>query len=125
VTTSAVTASAKTAALGQSLTFTFIVKAAAPGTGVPSGSVTFEDGPTILGAVTLTVVNGLSTATFTTSTLAVGNHSIIAVYSGGPNYLGNTSGPLSIRVSKPPIHRLISHAQGVQDALRHRVAALI
>ena len=70
---------------GTSVTFTAAVPAGAAGT------VTFEDnGTAISGAVP---ISG-STTTFTTSTLAVGSHPIIAVYSGGTNYNGANSSVL-------------------------------
>ena len=61
-----------------------------PGSGTPTGTVTFEDGSTVLGTVTLS--NG--TASFTTSSLAVGTHSIKIVYSGDPNFKTSTSAVL-------------------------------
>jgi uncharacterized protein YhjY with autotransporter beta-barrel domain len=81
---------------GQSVTFTATVSAAAPGTGTPSGSVTFKDGGTTIGAGT---VSG-GVATFTTTTLAVGGHSITAVYGGDSNNLGSTSPALTQSVNQ-------------------------
>jgi hypothetical protein len=66
-------------------------------TGPPNGElVTFMDGSTILGTGTL----GSGSASYTTSTLAVGTHSITAVYSGDSNYNGNTSAVLTQTVNK-------------------------
>ena len=74
--------------VGQPVTFTATVSPVAPGAGAPSGSVTFKDGTTTLGSpVTLTG----GAATFTTSTLAQGSHSITAVYSGDFNFVTSTS----------------------------------
>src|SRR5439155_862204 len=70
-----------------STTLTAVVSPVAPGTGVPTGTVTFRDGATVLGTVTL--VNG--SASLVTSTLAVGSHSLTAAYSGGGNFLASTS----------------------------------
>ena len=64
-----------------SVTFTATLSAGATGT------VTFMDGTTVLGPGT---VSG-STASFSTSALSVGTHSITAVYSGDGNYNGVTS----------------------------------
>src|SRR5207302_1089609 len=72
---------------GQAVTLTAVVSPVAPGTGVPTGTVTFRDGATVLGTVTL--VNG--SASLVTSTLAVGSHSLTAAYSGGGNFLASTS----------------------------------
>jgi hypothetical protein len=57
-------------------------------TGIPTGTVTFYDGATILGTAP---VNAQGVATLTTSTLSVGTHTLKAVYGGDPNYTGSTS----------------------------------
>jgi len=49
--------------------------------------VTFKDGTTVLGTKTLSS----GKATLTTSALAVGKHSITAVYGGNANFNGSTS----------------------------------
>ena len=69
----------------------------APGAGVPTGSVTFKDGATTLGTGAL---NSTNQATFATTTLAVGSHTITAVYGGDPNFSGSTSAALAQTVSK-------------------------
>ena len=74
---------------GQSVTFTATVT----GTGAP-GTVTFKDGETVLGSSTL--ING--TATYATSALSVGDHSITAVYGGDTNFAGSTSSPVTLTV---------------------------
>jgi len=68
-------------ALGQAVTFAASVTAA-PAAGIPTGTVTFNDGGTALGTVPL--ANGL--ASFTTSTLVVGSHLITASYSGDATF---------------------------------------
>jgi hypothetical protein len=55
------------------------------------------DGAITLGSSTL---NGSSVATFSTSTLAVGTHSITAQYNGDGSHTGSTSPPLSQTVNK-------------------------
>jgi hypothetical protein len=72
---------------GQTVTFTATV-AAADGTGTPTGTVNFVEGTTAL-ASSLTL-NGSDQATFTTSSLAVGSHTIAANYSGDGNFLAST-----------------------------------
>ncbi|MBB6143931.1 hypothetical protein HNQ77_001880 [Silvibacterium bohemicum] len=55
------------------------------GTGTLGGSVNFKDGTAILGTVNLTVPSSpgtTGTASFTTSALTVGTHSLTAVYNG-------------------------------------------
>src|SRR5262249_46555997 len=80
---------------GQAVSFTATVAAAAPGAGVPSGSVTFKDGATMLGTGTLSTSNGTTVASFTTSSLGAGQHTITASYGGDGNFLTGTSAPLT------------------------------
>ena len=83
-------------AYGQSITLTATVVSASPGAGQPTGTVTFEDNGTSLG--TASVSGGA--ATFSTSTLAVGNHTITAVYGGDSNFLASTSANFSQTVNQ-------------------------
>jgi DNA-binding beta-propeller fold protein YncE len=64
---------------GQAVTFTATVTSSG---GVPTGTVTFKHGATILGTGTLS--GGV--ATFTTSSLAAGSNTITAHYGGSANY---------------------------------------
>ena len=78
VTTTTVTSSQNPAYQGASVTFTATV--ATFGSHAPTGTVTFNDTGTALGSpITL---SGSQVATYTTSTLTVGSHSITAVYAG-------------------------------------------
>jgi photosystem II stability/assembly factor-like uncharacterized protein len=89
-TTTTLTSSANPSTFGQNVTFTATV-APTSGTGTPTGTVTFEDGLTVLGSGALS--GGV--ATFSISTLAVGSHSITAVYGGDTNGAGSTSSAVS------------------------------
>src|SRR5437867_3590260 len=73
---------------GQPVTFTATVPATRPGAGTPTGTVTFKDGSSTLGTGTL---DSSGQATFVTSTLAVGSHSITASYGGDASFKGSTS----------------------------------
>ena len=77
------------------MTFSASVAPVAPATGLPAGAVTFYEGTTALGTVTL--VNGQ--AHFTTSTLALGSHSIKAIYSGNAEWQGSESSVVSVMVN--------------------------
>ena len=57
--------------------------------------MTFRDGSATLGTATLAG----GTASFPTSALSAGSHSITAVYGGDANFLGSTSGVLTQGVS--------------------------
>ena len=96
-TTTRLASSANPSSFGQAVAFTVTVTANAPGAGIPTGSVTFADGSTTIGTGTL---NSAGQATFASSALSVGSHSITAVYSGDPNFIGSTSTALGQTVNK-------------------------
>jgi predicted extracellular nuclease len=68
------------------------------GTTVPSGTVVFKDGATTLGTGTLAPGATSSTASFTATGLAVGAHSLTAVYSGDTIFATST-GSLTLTVA--------------------------
>src|SRR5664280_892360 len=84
----AVASSASTVLTQNAVTLTATVSSPA---GIPTGTVSFLDGTAPLGPGTLS--GGV--ATLTTSSLAVGMHSISAVYSGGTNFVAATSAALT------------------------------
>jgi hypothetical protein len=96
-TTTTLTSSANPAALGSSVTFTATVSANAPGSGTPTGTVTFFDGGTPMGT---SAVNASGQAAFSTSSLRIGNHSITATYNGDGNFTTSTSPVLSEQIKK-------------------------
>ena len=95
-TTTTVTSSANPSVFGQPVTFTATVSVNPPGAGSPGGTVTFSEGATTLG--TGTISGGI--ATFTTSALAVGSHSITALYGGDASFAASTSATFSQTVNK-------------------------
>ena len=101
----ATTSSQNPSSPGQSVTFTATVTENIPGTGDPSGTVTFLDDSTTLGTVALSS----GTASLTTSSLSVGTHSITVKYSGDANFNPHTGSPVIQIVANPaPIVRLSS-----------------
>jgi len=64
--------------------------------GQASGTITFKDRATTLGSTT---VSG-NAASLTTSALAMGTHSVTAIYSGDSNFIGSTSNTVSQVVTK-------------------------
>ena len=94
--TTVVSSAAHPSVYGQSVTFTAIVTANTPGSGTPTGSVTFMDGSTNLGNGTLSG----GKATFKTSALAVGSHAIAVVYGGDTNFITSTSAVLNQAVNQ-------------------------
>ncbi len=90
---------------GQSITFTATVTASS---GTPTGTVTFVDGTTALGSVSLN--NGVST--YSTSVLSVGTHSITAVYNGDAISTGSTSAVVSQLINKAGTTTKLTGPQG-------------
>jgi hypothetical protein len=89
VTTTTVSSSVNPSDFGQSVTFTATVTASAD---TPSGTVQFKDNGSNLG--TAVSLNGSGVATFSTSSLTVGTHTITADYSGATGFEAS-SGTLS------------------------------
>ncbi len=79
--------------VGQTVTYTARVYAS--GVAVNAGSVTFSDGSTVLGTVN---VNDSGVATFSTSALAIGSHSIRASYSGTSAFIASASNVINATV---------------------------
>ena len=98
---------------GQPVTITATVTSTA---GTPAGTVTFKDGATTLGLRTL---NAGAQATYVSSTLAVGTHSITAVYAGSTSFGASTSPALSQVVNQaapPGLPLLLSLSPGTVNA---------
>jgi hypothetical protein len=86
-TTTTLTSSKNPSNWSDAVTFTATVTGSG-GTGVPSGTVTLSDGTTVLATMML---NGSGVAALTTSSLAVGNHTITATYSGDSRFTASTA----------------------------------
>jgi Bacterial Ig-like domain (group 3)/FG-GAP-like repeat/FG-GAP repeat len=101
-TTTALTASAATINAGASVTFTATVTGTA---GTPTGTVTFLDNTTTLGTGTL---NASGVATYSSSALTTGAHSITAQYGGDSNFAASTSKAVTVTVQAavPPSFKL-------------------
>ena len=84
--TTAVASSQNPSVIGQSVIFTATVAAVAPGTGTPTGTVTFLDGGSAIGSGTLSA----GVTTFTTSALAGGNHTLTTSYGGDASFNAST-----------------------------------
>jgi hypothetical protein len=86
-TTTTVASSLNPANHKQTVTFSATVVAQAPGTAVPTGTVTFKDGTRTLGSASLSA----GKASFATSNVSKGTHQITAVYGGSSGFLTSTS----------------------------------
>lgn len=96
-TTTTLTKSLATTTFKQNLTLTATVAVKSPGGGTPTGTVTFKNGTTVLGTVSL---NASRQASLTLNTLAVGTRSLSAVYNGANAFNTSTSSSVSHVVSK-------------------------
>jgi ELWxxDGT repeat protein len=107
-TATALTSSTRTTVSGEQVVFRATVRALAPGTGIPTGTVDFKDGATDLtpGGVTLSA----GEATFSTTALAVGSHTITALYSGNADFtasqVNDAATPLVVK--KDPSHTVLT-----------------
>jgi hypothetical protein len=106
-TTTIISSSANPSVFGQPVTFTATVTANPPGSGTPSGTVTFFDGTTNLGSETLTSGGGGDQASVTATNLPVGTQAITASYSGDKDFLGS-GGAGSVSV---PLTQTVNPAQ--------------
>ena len=87
-----------TTVFGQAVILTATVAPVTPGSGTPTGTVTFSDGSTTLGTSTL---DATGTATFSATTLSAGTvHSLTAVYNGGGTFTGSTSSAVTQMVDQ-------------------------
>ena len=97
------TPSSSSIAFGASVQLTAAVTPAAGSSGIPTGTVTFTTGQTILGAAPVIEANGaaLATLTVTGPILPAGNATVNAAYSGDSTFNSST-GSTSIAVSAAP-----------------------
>jgi len=99
-TTTTLASSINPSIINQQVTFTATVTGS---NAAPTGTVNFYDGATLLGTGTLAAATGdVSTATFSTSILAVGSHNITASYGNTANFGPSVSGVLVQVVTLAP-----------------------
>jgi N-acetylneuraminic acid mutarotase len=79
------------------VTFTAAVTALAPGSGTPTGTVTF----TVDGGAPSTIALSAANTVLAVNNLAVGNHTITATYSGDSSDLPSTANPFTETVNAP------------------------
>ena len=112
-TTTRLAASSQSAASGAEVTFTATV-AEATRTAIPTGTVTFLDGSTLLGTGTL---DGTGVATYATSALAGGAHAITASYGGDAGNDPSSSSAVTVTVTVDVVHGQWRWMGGSQGAL--------
>lgn len=99
-TTISMTASSQSFVVGGSVTFTATLLDNEL-SGVSGVTITFKDGTTTLGTGT---TNSSGVATYTTSSLTSGSHSITAVFAGNSSYTASTSSAVSVTVLSHNYH---------------------
>jgi hypothetical protein len=97
-TTTTVSSSANPSEFGAAVTFTAVTTVNAPGSGVVSGTVQFQDDGIDIGAPQAVGVGGQ--ATITSAGLAVGSHAISAFYTSDTPDFNNSSGVMTQVVDK-------------------------
>jgi hypothetical protein len=92
------TSSPNPSTFGSEVTFTITVEPK-PGAPTPTGTVTLNEGTTVLDTAPL---DGSGTAVITLSMLSVGTHAIHAVYGGDSNFASQKSATINHTVDQPP-----------------------
>jgi hypothetical protein len=117
-----VVSSANPAIPGSNVTFTATISAVAPGVGTPSGTVNFRIDGSVAGSGTLS--GGV--ATFTTSSLALGTHTVVAEYAGDANFTGTTNALASNQViNTPPVAGDDSIERSATTGVKVRLSTLL
>jgi Big-like domain-containing protein len=98
-TSTTVSSSSNPSSFGQLVMFTATLMAANAVPGIPTGSVAFKDGDTVLATVQL---DGTAHASFATSALSIGSHTITADFTGTNGWL-NSSGVVVQAVEDGPL----------------------
>jgi hypothetical protein len=86
------------ATAGTPLTLTATVAAVNPNAGTPRGTVSFYDGPTLLGSVPLSG----GAARLVVASPGLGAHAFTAAYSGGPRFVAGTSPGVAVVINPVP-----------------------
>ena len=106
-TSTAVTTTSNPASFGQTIFFDAAVTAANGAPGIPTGSVTFKEGATVLATVPL---NSAGHAVFSYSAFSIGSHTITADFAGTNGWLAS-SGQLVQVVQDAPVLLLEENSQ--------------
>ncbi len=111
-TTMTVVSGPSPSAYGAPVTVTTTLSAMAPAQRTPSGVVQVWEGDELLGATSLAPAPGVNTAeaTFVTTSLSAGTHTLTAVYVGNFNFEANTSTATQIVGQVPTVTGLESSA---------------
>lgn len=115
--------SANPAPQSQLVTFTYTLGAVAPGYGVPGGTVQFKiDGSNAGSPVALSS----GSASYGTSSLSHGTHTVVAEYAGDGNFTGttNTLSPVQL-INSPPVAGLDTIQRDATNVVKVSIATLL
>jgi hypothetical protein len=121
ITSNSLASSLNPALPGSNITFTTALSVVAPGNGTPIGNIIFKDGTSAFGTNTL---NGSAVATYSTTALSHGGHTITAEYAGNGNFFGSTNG-ISQVVNAPPVAAGDALQRALNSGLKVRIATLL
>jgi hypothetical protein len=96
-TTTTLTAPASSA-FGAKVPLSAQVKVTSPGSGTPTGTVTFYDGSSIIGTGTLALNGAADVASISVSAFQAGTQSLSAVYGGSASFTGSSSASVPVTV---------------------------
>ena len=118
-TATTVTSSLNPAGHGQPITFTATVSSTISGSGTPAGTIQFTDGASLLATQTLTA-NGSSTASasFATSALGAGTHTITATYVPTGAFAASTASVTQTIIGLPTTTLLAAATPNPANALQ-------
>ncbi len=108
---------------GQAVTFSVSLSAVAPGAGTPTGTVQFAiDGAAAGSPVSLSG----GTASYTTTNLAHGSHTVAGQYAGDGNFLGITNllSPAQV-INTPPVAGPVTIYRGLTNGVKVTMADLL
>jgi subtilisin-like proprotein convertase family protein len=117
-----VSSSQNPALLGEAVTFAHTLTVQAPSAGMPTGSVGFKIDGSVVGRGTLS--GGI--ASFVTSDLAQGTHTVVAEYAGNQNFVGLTNALSPDQfINRPPVAGADTIERYSTESVKVAIASLL
>jgi hypothetical protein len=117
-----ITSSANPALPAANVTFSMAVGAVAPGAGTPTGTVNFRIDGSIAGSGTLS--GGV--ATYSTTSLTHGTHTVVAEYAGSTDFFGVTNSLSSNQnINTPPVAGSYAISRYATQGVKVRLSTLL